>query len=168
LLLQTLQSTRSHAERLDQIYGRTTDSSHETVVYTDGACAGNGHSDATAGSGIYWGEDCADNVSVRTPGPGQTNNRAELFAVLQAVKAVPRYRTLRVFTDSTYVAEALVWLAPKHAAHGWSCPNGDIMREFVRVMRARTAAVFTAKVKGHSGNAHNDAADGLATEGARK
>ncbi|EJD46618.1 ribonuclease H-like protein, partial [Auricularia subglabra TFB-10046 SS5] len=135
-------------------------------IYTDGACERNGSQNASAGAGVYWGERCPRNCALRVPGPGQTNNRGELYAVLEAVRQAEPYKTLRIFTDSKYVADSLVWLAPKNMAHGWDCANGDLLREFATLMRVRSARVFIARVKGHSGDVHNDAADALAKQGA--
>jgi ribonuclease HI len=72
----------------------------EDVVYTDGACSGNGQLGSVAGIGVWWGADdpryvfppimipsiCAclsgdSNLSERCPGR-QTNNRAELIVRL--------------------------------------------------------------------------------------
>ena len=71
------------------------------IVYSDGACQGNGGVRATAGIGVWWGPDdpryndspsfhastkliefTHRNLSERCPGP-QTNNRAELIVRLQ-------------------------------------------------------------------------------------
>ena len=74
--------------------------SAEDVVYTDGACSGNGQHGSVAGIGVWWGVDdpryvlfsamplsaytyltCRSNLSERCPGL-QTNNRAELLVRL--------------------------------------------------------------------------------------
>jgi ribonuclease HI len=53
----------------------------EDVVYTDGACSGNGQLGSVAGTGVWWGVDDPRNLSERCPGR-QTNNRAELIVRL--------------------------------------------------------------------------------------
>jgi hypothetical protein len=77
----------------------TSSAAGEDVVYTDGACAGNGQHGSVAGIGVWWGPidtryvfflrmvlftyaslDCR-NLSERCPGR-QTNNRAELIVRL--------------------------------------------------------------------------------------
>ena len=52
-------------------------------VYTDGSCSNNGKSNAKAGIGVYFGDNDSRNVSERINGK-QTNNRAELLAILKA------------------------------------------------------------------------------------
>ena len=53
-------------------------------VYTDGACSNNGKPDAKAGFGVYFGENDNRNLSETFTGP-QTNNRAELLAIIRAL-----------------------------------------------------------------------------------
>jgi ribonuclease HI len=59
----------------------------QLVVYTDGACTGNGRTGARAGVGVYFGDDenSVYNVSEPLQGPVQTNQRAELTGVLLAL-----------------------------------------------------------------------------------
>jgi ribonuclease HI len=60
----------------------------QLVVYTDGACVGNGRSGARAGVGVYFGdgEHSIYNTSQPLMGPVQTNQRAELTGVLLALR----------------------------------------------------------------------------------
>lgn len=48
------------------------------VVYTDGACEGNGQIGSEAGVGVYFGDNDPRNVSEPLEGEKQTNQRAEL------------------------------------------------------------------------------------------
>ena len=61
----------------------------EINVYTDGACSRNGRPDAKAGIGIFFKEDDSRNYCGRIEGK-QTNNRAELIAILTAIKILKR------------------------------------------------------------------------------
>ena len=51
-------------------------------IYTDGACTNNGRKNAKAGYGIYFGENDPRNTSGLIEGIKQTNNVAELTAIL--------------------------------------------------------------------------------------
>jgi ribonuclease HI len=62
------------------------------VLYTDGACSGNGTANARAGYGVFFGSKDPRNVAAPLEGELQTNNRAELQAILVAVQ-----RALAVF-----------------------------------------------------------------------
>lgn len=52
------------------------------VVWTDGACQGNGRDGAVAGVGVWFGEDDPRNISEKLEGK-QTNQRAELMAAIR-------------------------------------------------------------------------------------
>ena len=88
-------STKSHGSGPSR-----TSATAEDVVYTDGACSGNGQPGSVAGIGVWWGVDDPryvffssmlpstyiyltgrSNLSERSPGR-QTNNRAELIVRL--------------------------------------------------------------------------------------
>ena len=86
------------------------------VVYTDGSSRGNGRNGAVAGYGVYWSDEKyrSLDVSKRLEGPVQTNNRAELQAIIAAVSACPEQdKLLRICTDSQYAIKAVNWWMPK-------------------------------------------------------
>ena len=58
--------------------GLTTDEDGFVVVFTDGACEGNGKASAKAGIGVYWSADHPWNVSEPVKGDKATNNVAEI------------------------------------------------------------------------------------------
>eukprot|EP00973_Karenia_brevis_P032062 4423806-Karenia_brevis.AAC.1 len=69
------------------------------VVFTDGACQCNQFRYLRrAGAGAYWGKSHPLNLSEAVAGDQQTNNRAELLAVLRAVQL--DNRPLEIRTDS--------------------------------------------------------------------
>ena len=47
------------------------------------------------------------NISSPLPWPVQTNNRAELTACVEALRAVPLSQPLRIITDSKYVYDGV-------------------------------------------------------------
>ena len=58
-------------------------------VYTDGGCLNNGNKNAIAGCGIYFAKDDKRNTSLKLKNKNNynaTNNRAELKAILHAIK----------------------------------------------------------------------------------
>eukprot|EP00973_Karenia_brevis_P060146 8370144-Karenia_brevis.AAC.1 len=53
------------------------------LIYTDGACRWNQFKRLRkAGVGAFWAEGHAKNISIPLPGPWQSNQRAELFALV--------------------------------------------------------------------------------------
>ncbi|KAF8171156.1 ribonuclease H-like domain-containing protein, partial [Pholiota molesta] len=148
-----------------QLFGKVSSRTTPLQVYTDGACIGNGTSDAQAGAGIFWGIHSVKNRSLRVPGK-QTNNRGEIYAILKAIEIAPKESTLKIYTDSMYAIKSIGEWAIASAARGWEIENGDLISDCVDLIRQRTGRLSLIQVKGHSGNKHNDAADALAKEGA--
>jgi ribonuclease HI len=59
---------------------------NNTTIYTDGSCINQGTDNARAGSGIWLGTNRNENIGLRVPGKEQSNQIAELYAILQAIK----------------------------------------------------------------------------------
>eukprot|EP00973_Karenia_brevis_P065907 9161162-Karenia_brevis.AAC.1 len=81
------------------------------VVFTDGACQGNQwrHS-RVAGWGAFWSKGHPFNWSAPLEGSEQTNNRAELQALIYVLQV--DIRRLEVRTDSAYVHNGVnKWMA---------------------------------------------------------
>ena len=124
------------------------------VIYTDGSCSDNGYVGAKAGAGIYFGPKDARNASFRVPGD-QTNNRGEVYAIIQALRLteVP----VEIRTDSKLTIKCATKVFRAQA-------NLDLYRELWQRMEGRDI-VFTW-VKGHNKDPGNEAADKLAKAGA--
>lgn len=144
-------------------------------VYTDGSCLGNGKNGATAGVGVYFGENDPRNLAERLEGEVQTNNRGELTALLRAMQIVPLTKDLRIFSDSKYSIECVTSWYKNWEKKGWKTSTGadvlnsDLVLAVRKQVDARAEAgaqtVFVY-VKAHADNDGNNAADLLAREGA--
>ena len=150
--------------------------SESQVIWTDGACVNN--QDARlrrAGSGIYYGPDDRLNWSGMLPGLAQSNQRAELFAVVVACLRDPR--PLDVRSDSEWVCNGVKSLQSCPATHPRE--HSDLWNMLAAEFASRSTAVKVAWVKGHASNldivrgrttaadkAGNDGADRLAVAGA--
>lgn len=147
----------------DQFEGRLTD---RLVVYTDGACSGN------PGPG-GWGWAVAPGGEPRGSGgePATTNQRMELTAVLEALRAlVPEGgpdRRIEIVSDSTYVVNCFRdgwWRSWER--NGWRnakrqpVANTDLWKPLIDLVG--TGSVTFRWVKGHSGDPMNDLVDALA------
>ena len=135
-----------------------------TDAYTDGACLGN-----PGPGGWAWAVEGGSYASgAEDP---STNQRMEIRAALEAVRAVPG--ELVVVSDSTYVVNCFRdrwWEGWK--ARGWlnaarkPVANRDLWEPLVELVRTRGDVRFRW-VKGHSGDAMNDLVDRLAVEAAK-
>ena len=95
------------------------------TIYTDGACHNNGKPNARAGWGAVLTNPQGDTLEIAGPvpeGQPQTNGRAELMAVVEALERCTQAAPITLNTDSEYIAKAFQsWLAswmriPRHPA----------------------------------------------------
>jgi ribonuclease HI len=134
-------------------------------MYTDGACKGN---PGVGGWGVLmrYGD---HEKSLCGGEAATTNNRMELRAVIEGLKALKRPCKVRVHTDSQYVQKGISeWLANWkrrnwRSSTGQAVKNQDLWRELdEQVARHDTEWHW---VKGHAGHPGNEAADRLANQG---
>lgn len=98
-----------------------------------------------------------------------TNNRMELTAVIEGLKAVKRKNAeVNVFSDSSYVVKAvnLGWLADWAAKNFKKKMNRDLWEEFIKVSKGYTLTFNW--IKGHAGHPENERCDALAVEQTKK
>ena len=134
-------------------------------IYTDGACRGNpgpGGWGALMRSGKHekelWGGEAHT-----------TNNRMEMTAVIESLKALKQPSEVVLTTDSQYVRKGITeWIA------GWKrknwqtaarkpVKNVDLWQQIDALASQHT--VEWRWVKGHSGHAENERVDDLANRG---
>ncbi|PSR99181.1 hypothetical protein PHLCEN_2v4184 [Hermanssonia centrifuga] len=165
LLQNTLNKCQSQQQATAALYGPVRGvSAGATKVHTDGSCLNPGMPDARAGAGVFWGPGDRRNGAFRVAG-AQTNNRAELTAVLLAILEAQPSLALQLFTDSQYAIHSICHWAPLWANTGWSCANADILKDIAHIISLRHAPISFIWVKGHSGNRANEEADTLAGRG---
>lgn len=145
------------------------------VVYCDGACTNNqDRKKARAGLGVYWGQDGHSlNVSERLPGELQTSQRAELSAAIRALQ-LDTVHDINIVTDSEYVCKGVSTWMPKWKTSNWinsshkPVANQDLWKQLDALLQDNTLRTVTFTwVKGHNGDPGNEAADRLATAGAK-
>jgi ribonuclease HI len=85
--------------------------------------------------------------------PESTNNRMELTALREGLRALPEGSSVTVVTDSEYLRGTL--------AGGWRRrANHDLLAELDELLRTRS--VTWEMVRGHSGHPDNERVDRLA------
>lgn len=140
-------------------------SSNPVEIWTDGACKGN------PGWG-GWGALLRQGRHEKTLYGGQpdtTNNRMELLAVIEALKALKRRCDVVVHTDSQYVQKGMTqWLAnwkrrDWRTADKKPVKNADLWQELDELVGRHQ--VTWKWVRGHAGDAGNEMADQLANKG---
>ncbi len=139
------------------------------IVYADGAAKGNGGKNPRGGWG-FRAEFAQGAVLERFGGETpSTNNRMELTAVIEALKALDRQYRVTVFTDSDYVVKGMTQWMPGWVRRGWKTASGEAVKNIelwqVLVSLAKQHKVEWRWVKGHAGHPGNERADALANQG---
>ncbi len=137
----------------------------KVIIYSDGACRGN-PGPGGWGAFLSFKDKKKDLYGYE---PNTTNNRMELMAAIQGLKALNQQCDVELFTDSHYVLKGMTeWLAG-WKKKGWKTAakkpvkNADLW-QLLDEQCARHK-VNWHWVKGHSGDAGNDKADELANRG---
>lgn len=136
-------------------------------IYTDGACKGN------PGPG-GWGALLRCGSWQRTLYGGAaktTNNRMELIAVIEALRALKQASRVAIYTDSQYVQKGITEWLPNWKRRGWKTSSGapvknrDLWQALDDLVSRHE--VEWHWVRGHAGYAGNEEADRLANLGVR-
>ncbi len=131
-------------------------------IYTDGACRGN------PGPG-GWGAVLIAGDRQKTLYGGErltTNNRMELTAAIEALRALRGRQRVNLHTDSKYLMDGIRTWLPGWKRRGWQTAakkpvkNQDLWQALDEV--ASKHDVTWKWVRGHSGHPGNEAADALA------
>jgi ribonuclease HI len=137
----------------------------EVEAFTDGACRGNpgpGGWGVVLRAGARERELCGGELET-------TNNRMELTAAIEALKALKRPSRVALYTDSTYVRTGITEWVAAWRARGWRTAdrkpvkNQDLWQTLA--VLAERHDVEWHWVRGHAGHPENERADELANRG---
>ena len=133
-------------------------------MYTDGACRGN---PGPGGWGVLLRY--RDNQkTLKGFDPETTNNRMELMAVIEGLRALKRGCDVELKTDSKYVLQGINEWILKWKQNGWKTAakkpvkNVDLWQQLEQQVARHQ--VKWQWVKGHSGIEGNEMADQLANQ----
>ena len=142
-----------------------TKSARRVEIFTDGACSGN------PGQG-GWGAILryGDNEKELSGGAADTtNNRMELQAAIESLKALKRPCEVDLYTDSVYVRDGITKWLHNWKRNGWRTAakkpvkNRDLWQALDEAIARHD--IQWKWVKGHDGNPGNEEADALANRG---
>ena len=135
------------------------------IIHTDGACSGN------PGPG-GWGAvlEFGDVVKELCGGErGTTNNRMELTAAIESLRALKRPSVVELHTDSKYVRDGITKWIHNWKRNGWRTAAKKPVKnaELWQQLEAEVGRheVHWKWVKGHAGHDGNERADALANQG---
>ena len=136
-------------------------------IYTDGACKGN------PGPG-GWGALLKSGHTEKTLFGGEletTNNRMEMTAVIEALRALKRPCKVTLHVDSQCVLKGMTEWLTGWKAKGWKTAakqpvkNVDLWQQLDALVNGGSHHIEWRWVKGHAGDPGNERADALANLG---
>jgi ribonuclease HI len=133
-------------------------------IYTDGACQGNPGPGGWGAILIYKGHE----RELSSFCDETTNNRMELTAAIEALKALKEPCCVSLYSDSSYLVDCFEkgWIF-NWAKNGWrrndnnEIKNLDLWNKLYSLYNTHT--IVFIKVKGHGNNEYNNRCDKLAT-----
>lgn len=136
----------------------------KVFVYTDGACRGN------PGPGGYGIVIKSDNTVRKINGSSKhtTNNRMELKAAIEGLRALGQFSEVILVTDSKYVVKGMKEWIKGWIKKGWKNSSGkpvknkDLWEELLDASKSHK--VKWEWVQGHSGHTENELCDLLANQ----
>ena len=140
------------------------------IIYTDGACSGNGSAAAVGGFGVIILDDNEKLIGMYSKqNEYTTNNREELRAILWALIKYGKSKTPPVvYSDSAYAVNTFNTWIFSWANRGWvksdnkTPENLDLIQAYYRLWVEEDYRIELRKCRGHSGNKWNEMADKLA------
>ena len=135
-------------------------------LYTDGACSGN----PGPGGWAYILKHPASGKAVENAGgePDTTNNRMELTAVIEGLRAIKRPSRVEIYSDSKYVLNGLSEWMPDWKKRGWRTAakkpvkNQELWMLLDQLQQTHRLSFHW--IKGHNEHPENERCDLLAVE----
>lgn len=137
-------------------------SSQQVELYTDGACSGNPGPGGWGALLRYKGTE----KELSGAEPETTNNRMELMAAIEGLKAINRPCPVTLYTDSKYVLQGVTEWMSAWKTRGWKTADKKPVKNQDLWMaldeQVNRHQVTWQWVKGHNGHIENERVDELA------
>ncbi len=135
-------------------------------IYTDGGCSPNPGPGGWAAILVH----PQKTIELSGGHPDTTNNRMELTAAVEALRALKQPCVIDFYTDSEYLRKGITEWITAWAANGWRTRSGgnsqpvansDLWQTLYHLTRQHT--ITWHWIKGHNGDPYNERADALAS-----
>ena len=140
----------------------------EIIIYTDGSCEPN---PGPGGWGAILLTGGKQEIQLSGGEKQTTNNRMELTAAIEALKAVAKPSKIQLFTDSQYLQKGITEWLPNWIKKNWRGSSGkvanqDLWKELVKLKDKHD--IQWRWTKAHVGTLYNEKADKLARQAMQK
>lgn len=134
-------------------------------IYTDGSSRGNPGPGGWAAVIIEGSEDKIKEVGGREE--NTTNNKMEMMAAIEALKATPTHSEIEIYTDSEYLMKGITIWIKNWQKNNWKTKDKkDVLNKDLWLLLLEETSkrkVEWKKVTGHSGDKWNERCDEIAT-----
>ena len=117
------------------------------TVYTDGSCR--------FGKGGWGAIAIQEDICIYGSEKDTTNNRMEMMAIIETLRAFPNTKKLLIYSDSNYAINCAQKLWKRNK-------NLDLWKEYDKLALGKD--IVFKWVKGHDGNVYNERVDCLAKD----
>lgn len=133
----------------------------EVIIFTDGACSGNGKNNAKAGIGVYFPNQEFSNISKKFVLSPITNQRAELYAIYEGLQLIinnSTFNKITIYSDSLYSIKSLTEWIKNWEKCDWKTAsktpvkNLDILKPINDILVKYEGKIFFKHVKSHTKN----------------
>lgn len=134
----------------------------EVIIYTDGACSGNPGPGGWAAILLFQSK----RKDIFGREENTTNNKMELIAVINGLKALQTFCSVDLYTDSLYIKNGITEWINKWKVNGWKTSNKkpvknmELWKELDDI--ANQHYINWKWVKAHNDDQYNEEADMLA------
>lgn len=134
----------------------------KVIIHTDGGCEGNPGPGAWAAV-LQYGPQRRE---ICGGSPATTNNRMELQAAIEALRALNQRCTVEIYTDSQYLRKGITEWVPMWKKRGWKTASKEpVKNRELWIALDKEAARHQIEwrwLKGHAGHKENERCDELA------
>lgn len=139
----------------------------QVIMYTDGSCLDNGNNGTGGYCALLQTPNKSHEKIIRGSESNTTNNRMEMTAIIEGIKAIKKPSEVTIYSDSNITVRAInEWLEGWQKKNFKKIANVDLWKEYLEVSaQHHIKAVW---VKAHSGHPENELVDDIARAEAMK
>lgn len=139
----------------------------EVVMFTDGSCLDNGRNGTGGYCALLQTPNKKHQKIIKGSELDTTNNRMEITAIIEGLKAIKKPSKVTVYSDSNITVRAInEWLEGWVRKNFRKVANVDLWKEYLEVSAKHE--VIAIWVKAHSGIYENELVDDIARSEAMK
>lgn len=139
----------------------------QVIMYTDGSCLDNGNNGTGGYCALLQTPNKTAEKIIRGSESNTTNNRMEMTAIIEGIKAIKKPSQVTIYSDSNITVRAInEWLEGWQRKNFKKVANVDLWKEYLEVSEQHHIKAIW--VKAHSGHPENELVDDIARTEAMK